>query len=265
MRASRKNGSGKSIFAFIFAGIIKATKGDIYFEDQLWKPRGVLEARKNGVAVIVQEAGTIENISVAENIFLGQEMLFSNGLFISRRKMFEADQKILDELEVTSFKASTPTYKLDMHCDKEYIDQDKFDNYTSKKIYFVSRLKDNAKINDVEGLPITCSDVKDGLLPKESKIMFNEKVRLGNQYINLSKRIYRIIKIIDSKGENAVRLQMITGTIVYLIFHLAWQEVPEVLSLTTLKRKITNLLVTLFDAYKTYFQIFFSSSQMREI
>lgn len=30
-----KNGNGKPIFAFIFAGIIKATKGDIYFEDQL--------------------------------------------------------------------------------------------------------------------------------------------------------------------------------------------------------------------------------------
>lgn len=35
MQLVGKNGNGKPIFAFIFAGIIKATKGDIYFEDQL--------------------------------------------------------------------------------------------------------------------------------------------------------------------------------------------------------------------------------------
>lgn len=32
----------------------------------------------------------IENICVAENIFLGHEMLFSNDLFISRIKRVEA-------------------------------------------------------------------------------------------------------------------------------------------------------------------------------
>ncbi|TCT15535.1 monosaccharide ABC transporter ATP-binding protein (CUT2 family) [Natranaerovirga pectinivora] len=109
-----ENGSGKSTFASIFAGIIEETKGEIYFEDKLWKPCDVLEAQKNGVAMIVQETGTIENITVAENIFLGQEMLFSNGLFISRKKMFAAAQEILDDLEISSFRADTPTHRLDM-------------------------------------------------------------------------------------------------------------------------------------------------------
>lgn len=60
-------------------------------------------------------------------------------------------------------------------CDKGYIDYDKFDTYTSKEIYFVSRLKHNAKINDIEELPITFSNEKDGLLPKETKIIFDKK------------------------------------------------------------------------------------------
>lgn len=192
-------------------------------------------------------------------------------------------------------------------CDKGYIDYDKFDAYSNKGIYFVSRLKDNAHINEIEELPITYADEEDGLLPKETTIMFDKKVRLGSQYINLTKKTYRIIKIIDSNGkeltfvtnlmkfsseeiawlykrrwdielffkwikqhckiktlighsENAVRLQMITGIITYLLLRLAWHEVPEVRRLIILKRKIANLLLITFDAHKSYFQIFFNSS-----
>lgn len=39
-------------------------------------------------------------------------------------------------------------------CDEGYIDYKKFDSYTSKKIYFVSRLKDNAKFKEAIDLPI---------------------------------------------------------------------------------------------------------------
>lgn len=192
-------------------------------------------------------------------------------------------------------------------CDKGYIDYDKFDTYTSKEIYFVSRLKDNAKINVIEDLNATFSDEVEGLLPKETQIIFDKKVRLGSKYINLTRQTYRIIKIIDPKGkeltfvtnlmkftseeiawlykrrwdielffkwikqhckiktlighsENAVRLQMITGIITYLLLRLTWHEIPEVQSLIILKRKLINLLLTTFCPCTCYAQIFFSSS-----
>lgn len=109
-----ENGSGKSTIASIMAGIIKATEGDIYIDGQLWKPTNILEAQKNGVAMIVQEKGTIDYVTVAENIFLGQERLFESGIFISRKKMFVAAQKILDELGIKNFNATTPMARLDM-------------------------------------------------------------------------------------------------------------------------------------------------------
>lgn len=130
-----ENGSGKSTFASILAGIVEETKGEIYFEGELWKPNSVLEAQKNGVAMIVQETGTLENVTVAENIFLGQEMLFSNGFFISRKKMFAAAQAILDELEISSFKASTPTHRLDMQ-DRKLVEIAKA-MYWKPKIFIV--------------------------------------------------------------------------------------------------------------------------------
>lgn len=109
-----ENGSGKSTFASVFAGIIEGTSGEIYFEGELWKPENVLQGQKKGVAMIVQETGTLENVSVAENIFLGQEMIFSKGIFVSRKQMYAAAQKILDELKITTFKAGTSTRSLDM-------------------------------------------------------------------------------------------------------------------------------------------------------
>ena len=86
--------------------------------------------------------------------------------------------------------------------DRAYIDYERFDKYTSQEIYFISCLKDNAKITVVEELPITYSEEKDGLLPKDSNIIFDKKVRLGSGYINQTKKIYRIVKIIDLTGKS---------------------------------------------------------------
>ncbi len=108
-----ENGSGKSTLSLILAGITASTDGKIYFDGKNWSPSNVLDAQKNGVAMIVQEMGTISNVSVAENIFLGQELIFGRGPFINRTNMFREAQKLLAELEITDFQAETPTSRLD--------------------------------------------------------------------------------------------------------------------------------------------------------
>ena len=104
-------------------------------------------------------------------------------------------------------------------CDKGYIDYEKFDIYTSNGIYFVSRLKDNAKVTEIEELAITYSTEKDGLLPKESKIIFDKKVRLGSKYINLTKKTYRIIKNIAPNGKE---LTFVTNLMQFASEEIAW-------------------------------------------
>ena len=66
-----ENGSGKSTVSSIIAGMQPASSGEMFYKGKLWKPATMLEAQKAGIGMIVQEAGTIANISVAENIFLG--------------------------------------------------------------------------------------------------------------------------------------------------------------------------------------------------
>ncbi len=91
-----ENGSGKSTVTSIIAGIQTATKGEIYYKGKLWNPKTSLEAVHNGIGIIVQEMGTIPNITVAENIFLGDYNRFRIGPIISKKKMIEAAKKALE-------------------------------------------------------------------------------------------------------------------------------------------------------------------------
>ena len=109
-----ENGSGKSTLSSIIAGIQSTTSGHMFYKGKPWNPTNVLEAQENGIAMIVQETGTIDNVTVAENIFLGQEKMFTKGMFVNRASMFEEAQKLLISLGVKEFTADTPTYRLDM-------------------------------------------------------------------------------------------------------------------------------------------------------
>lgn len=108
-----ENGSGKSTVSSIAAGMQKATSGDMLYLGKPWAPASALEAQKNGICMIVQEAGTIPSIPVADNIFLGHEDLFSAGPFVNHRKMVAAAQVLLDELGI-DIDASVQTFRLDL-------------------------------------------------------------------------------------------------------------------------------------------------------
>ena len=68
------------------------------------------------------------------------------------------------------------------------------------------------------------------------------------------------IKSLIGHSENAVRLQMITGIITYLLFRVTWDVVPQAKSLIILKRKIENLLLKQVHMHESYGQLLFNSS-----
>ena len=108
-----ENGSGKSTVSSIAAGIQKATSGEMIYQGKSWNPSSALDAQEKGICMIVQEAGTIPGIPVADNIFLGHEDLFSRGPFVNHGKMVEAAQKLLDRLGIP-IDASMRTERLDL-------------------------------------------------------------------------------------------------------------------------------------------------------
>ena len=90
-----ENGSGKSTITSIAAGMQKATSGEMFFKGQPWNPDSMVHAQAKGVSMILQEANTIPNCTVAENLFAGQEDRFSRFGFVNAREMNRAADELL--------------------------------------------------------------------------------------------------------------------------------------------------------------------------
>lgn len=109
-----ENGSGKSTISSVISGLQPPSSGTMAYKGSPWKPTTVLDAEKAGIAMIVQEAGTIANISVAENIFLGNYKQFRKGPIIDKRAMVAEAKRALEKIGVTHINPALPTRMYDM-------------------------------------------------------------------------------------------------------------------------------------------------------
>lgn len=92
-----ENGSGKSTLSSMISGVYPPTKGNMTYLGKAYKPKSVLDARKAGIQYLTQEQGTIDGMTVAENMFPGEETQFSKIGNVSMRKLNRHAQKILKE------------------------------------------------------------------------------------------------------------------------------------------------------------------------
>lgn len=68
-----ENGAGKSTLMKILSGVEHPTKGQIVFEGKEQSFKGVQDAMKAGIVMIHQELNLVDDLSIAENIFLHRE------------------------------------------------------------------------------------------------------------------------------------------------------------------------------------------------
>ncbi|WP_428646476.1 sugar ABC transporter ATP-binding protein [Roseibium sp.] len=95
-----ENGAGKSTLMKIMTGVLRADPGGkILIEGDEVVIRDPVHARALGISIIYQELAVVENLTVAENIFLAREPRLATGL-IDRRKMNADARKVLEELEM---------------------------------------------------------------------------------------------------------------------------------------------------------------------
>ena len=110
-----ENGSGKSTMSSMIAGVYPPTKGTMTYQGKEYHPKSVLDARKAGIQYLTQEQGTIDGMTVAENMFLGEEDQFSKVGNVSMRKLNQFARRILDEngLSYVDPKKPIETYSLE--------------------------------------------------------------------------------------------------------------------------------------------------------
>ncbi|MBQ2159356.1 MAG: sugar ABC transporter ATP-binding protein, partial [Oscillospiraceae bacterium] len=101
-----ENGSGKSTFSQMLCGIYSIGGGTFTLDGQQIHPRNQVEANNVGIAIIVQEMGTLSGLTVAENIFLGHEAPFMHFGVKDTPAMNREAQRLLDEYGFGRIKAA---------------------------------------------------------------------------------------------------------------------------------------------------------------
>ena len=71
-----ENGSGKSTFVSMLCGIHTIDEGRFILNGEELRINSQVEANRKGISIIVQEMGTLPGLTVAENIFFGNEDKF---------------------------------------------------------------------------------------------------------------------------------------------------------------------------------------------
>ncbi len=104
-----ENGAGKSTLGKILAGVYVADEGEIQLDGQTIHTPNPLAARKLGIAMVHQELAFCPNLTVAENLCLGD--LPRRAGWLDRRRLRNQARAMLDEIEA-GFDVDQPISRL---------------------------------------------------------------------------------------------------------------------------------------------------------
>lgn len=91
-----ENGAGKSTFVKILNGLLQPDSGEIAIRGEKVTVLGPSHALHLGIAMIYQELNPVKDMTVAENIFLGKELVYGKSVFVDQKKEIQEAGQLLD-------------------------------------------------------------------------------------------------------------------------------------------------------------------------
>ncbi|MDA9520028.1 ABC transporter ATP-binding protein [Bradyrhizobium sp. CCBAU 11434] len=87
-----ENGAGKSTLTKVMAGVVTLTSGTMTVDGAEVAPKTPLEARNLGIAMVFQENSLVPTMTVAQNLFLGQERFYNRlrGIYIAAQQFLQS-------------------------------------------------------------------------------------------------------------------------------------------------------------------------------
>jgi ABC-type sugar transport system ATPase subunit len=94
-----ENGAGKSTLIKILGGIYPADAGEITISGEKVRMRSVRDAQRAGVSIIHQELFMVQELTVAQNVFLGREpMMRQLPIVVDGKRILREAQAIIDSI-----------------------------------------------------------------------------------------------------------------------------------------------------------------------
>lgn len=95
-----ENGAGKSTLMKILTGIYEKDEGEIIFEGKPITPKNTKEAQELGISIIHQELNLMQDLTVAQNIFIGRELTTGFNFFLKEKELNERASKLFESLNI---------------------------------------------------------------------------------------------------------------------------------------------------------------------
>ncbi|MGI6174737.1 MAG: sugar ABC transporter ATP-binding protein [Christensenellales bacterium] len=97
-----ENGAGKSTLMKVLIGIYTPNSGTISFKGKKLENKSINDALESGISMIHQELSSVLEMTVAENIFLGRELMF--GPFVRTKEIEKKTHELFEQLNVQDIK-----------------------------------------------------------------------------------------------------------------------------------------------------------------
>ena len=95
------NGAGKSTLVKLIAGNFPPTDGEVLVDGEVCHFHKPIEARAKGIEVVYQDLALADNLTAAQNVFLGREL--NKGFWpfrvLNKQAMIDRSAKLFDELK----------------------------------------------------------------------------------------------------------------------------------------------------------------------
>lgn len=173
-----ENGAGKSTLMKIINGLYKATSGTVYYNGEELKVSDPTQARQLGISMIYQELNIVPNMSIADNIYLGREIM---------KNRFIVDDKKLLKMAELYMKEQGLNYNLKAKMSTLSVAQ-------AQMIEIIKSISCNAKV-------ILMDEPTSAITGTEVEYLFNkirELKKAGVTIIYISHKMDEIFKIADT-------------------------------------------------------------------
>ncbi len=95
------NGAGKSTLMKILSGAYQADEGEIYIFGKRAEIHNPLDSFKLGISMIYQDLALFNNLDVANNIFVGRELVWGPlGMTLNKKGMYRRAEELIKDLRV---------------------------------------------------------------------------------------------------------------------------------------------------------------------